>query len=64
MNPWIVGGVVLGLILVLAVVADRRGKRHGHINPPENYYDGNPMIHAAREVGTLTSAGGGANGGV
>ncbi|MEU7821098.1 hypothetical protein [Catellatospora sp. NPDC049111] len=58
MTLWIVGGVVLGLILVLAVVADRRGKRHGHINPPRDYYDGNPMIHVAREVGTPTSTGG------
>ncbi|WP_144120493.1 hypothetical protein [Catellatospora sichuanensis] len=39
------------LIVVLAVVAGRRGKRHGHINPPENYYDGNAMIHAARQTG-------------
>ncbi|GAB4047611.1 hypothetical protein [Catellatospora paridis] len=45
-------GAVLALIIVLAVIAGRRGKRHGHINPPENYYGGNAMIHAAREVGS------------
>ncbi|GAA1411667.1 hypothetical protein GCM10009662_52460 [Catellatospora coxensis] len=55
----ILGGVALAVILVLAVIADRRGKRHGHINPPQDYYEGNPMIHVAREVGTPTSTGGG-----
>lgn len=39
------------LIVVLAVVAARRGARHGDRNPPQGYYDGNPMVHAGLEAG-------------
>lgn len=58
MNLAIVFGAALALILVLAVIAGRRGKRHGHLNPPRDYYDGNPMIHAGHVMGN----GGGADG--
>ncbi|WP_155372059.1 hypothetical protein [Catellatospora vulcania] len=56
-------GALLAFILVLAFIADRRGKRHGHVNPPRDYYDGNPMIHAAREVDSPHTTGGAMGGG-
>ncbi|MBV1855075.1 hypothetical protein [Catellatospora tritici] len=46
---WI--GVPVLVVIVLGVIAARRGARHGYRNPPGDYYDGNPWIQSARASG-------------
>jgi hypothetical protein len=57
MNPLLVMlGVAVLLIAALAVVAARRGRR-GRLNPPSDYYNGDPLIHSPRDVGFREGAG-------
>jgi hypothetical protein len=57
MNPLLVMLLAAALLIAaLAFAAARRGRR-GRVNPPNDYYNGDPLIHSPRDLGFRESSG-------